>query len=1258
MRATLSATGNWTIKVNNPDGGSSNTFPFAVTNGTNPTVNSINPPTPLTNGADQNVIVSGSNFQNGLKVNVTFPNGGVGFLQGTGQIQNVTATSFTMRITLNAAGSWTMRVINPDNSQSSQFQFNVNAAGPPPTGLPTSVLSPVIGPLRVTSSNQGINDGRWEFNQHRTGYHTATGGISLSNDTYAWDINLYTPTSGNADAGRAVFATAPGQIVSFVGTATGAGPGAVLIAHPNATSPVWFSGYLHMTNVRVTSGQIVDQSTVVGDIGRIGAINDHLHFVVYSGANTRGNLQSFNVLITEKTATITNPPTVASLDPSSVNQSAQLKPISIFGSNFQQNSVVLVEYPGGGSETITPQSVAGFENSSRILKTTSTTITALINVSRPGTHTISVLNSSSSFAQNSIQNVSVAFSQPNELNVMAGQRRTPIILIPGMMGSVLKRTTIELFPDYPDGFPGARERHLLLKDNIGDERPIHQRTVVPSDVFRDYFFSIGGYFDYYEKLIKFLKNDLGYVEYNAVNRPERRTHAGCDMSQTNADLFLFAYDWRNKNELSARDLRDFVLCVRELYGGSNNPNFRFQILAHSNGGLVARRYILEGMYGTSQNYNPYVERMITLGSPWLGAPKAIPVLHNGNFDGVNTLLHPDTLKEIGRWMPGPHELLPSRLYVDDLGDQTPPADAGDYPFGEQNWDIDQSAHFENIYSFGRFENLMNQFRPSPNSPIRPGTNTDLFHNKQFLGRNLQDNWINDSTGIQYYNFRGEANNNTIGSIVARSTWQGNQIETKLAPLFARGDGTVTSISATRQSGRGNYQGPVTDRFFYGVTHQKLTSDPSVLGKIRCVFETSDPSTCVNQVTAFERRKAEALDDPTYMLKISGAPSVLITDSFGNTIDPLSDSQFEGIPTISTNVTDEAMLSALLPFDQPYRIVFRSSTPGISIDITKHVGSNITQAVRYLDLVLPPNVLAYIQLSPQGVTTLAYDSNGDGTFDTPVNPTINIAGTQAQDIDPPQVNVNETVQGGTSRIDLEAIDTGTGVQRILYSLNGTTFQQYSTPLTLNAATTPTIYAFADDNVFNRSGVVTLNLTPSNAGFSVSGPSSAPVGGQVTANWNAPVGRPVKDWIGLFKVGNLNSSFISKQYTGGLTSGNLTFVLPNQPGFYEFRYLINDGFSSVAASNPINVPVGPFASVSGRVTTPSGRGISGAFLKLTDAAGNSKIHSTNPFGYFRFLSVGTVEIFTISVSSKRHSFNPGSRQMTIVDNVTNADFVSEN
>jgi pimeloyl-ACP methyl ester carboxylesterase len=1176
MRATLNAAGNWSIKVRNPDGGQSSVFGFSVTGGTNPVINNINSATPVASGADQNVIVNGSNFQNGLRVNVTFPNGGIATLQGTGQIQNVTANSFLMRITLNAAGSWSIRIVNPDNSQSAQFTFNAQASGLPPTGLPTSVLSPVIGSLRVTTTNQQINDGKWEFNQHKTGDHTPTGGISLSNNTFAWDVNLYTPTSGNADVGKAVFAVADGQVVSYVGTQPGSGPGAILIAHPNASNPVWFSGYLHMTNIRASLNEFVTPTAVIGEIGRTGTENDELHFVIYSGQNTRGNLQSFNAAITERSSSSTNTLIIDSVNPPSTTQSDNLQTIAINGSGFQPNSIIEVQTPSGQNFTITPETVSVVE-AAKIQGITSSMITARIPFAFDGNYTLTIINRPGSSANLASENFVFPASSSSQYYVAPGLQKTPVVIIPGIMGSKIEERNgngfNQLFPKF------IESQQLKLKNHIGYGNPISERPIIATDILRTYANQ-----DFYGTLISTLTGEYrGYKLYE-VNNPNQRTSVGCDFSLRNdgANLYIFPYDWRSGNEQSAKDLRDYIICIGQRHGGINNPNFKVNIIAHSMGGLVARRYILEGLYRSSQNYDPKVGKMVTLGTPWLGAPEIILTMETGEKKGLNLMLSKPILKDVIRYMQGAHELIPSRAYVDGLAD----VNRGDFPFGEDGWDFDERNGIKQRYNFGELEFIMNKHQvlntDPPHTTILPGTDTDLFHNKRYLNNKpLQDDWTGDQTGVTYYNFVGRCLNsqgayNTVGSVIATKEWFQDwrgiwRTKNYLKPVMQRGDCTVPEISSMRQSGRGNYLGSAISRVFQNVEHSGLPNDSRVIQCIENVFAGLNPNSCSANLTGVysPQNVNQIVEEPVYNLSVLGSRMVLISDSFGNTTNPLSTSIDEGVNTVSTTVTGEDFLNSIIPLDQNYKAILRTSESPLTITLTKKQGNTTITAIRYLDIAIPPNVFAQLEITPQGVSILKYDSDGNGTFDTSVNPTINVTGTQAQDTEPPAIVINETVQNGTSQIVLEATDAGTGIRRVMYSLNGTIFQPYSIPLTLTSAQTPTIYVFADDNVFNRSALITHNLTTSSVGFSLTAPSTSTPGSQIAVNWNAPSDRPADDWIGLFRIGALNSSYISKQYTGGQTSGNLSFGLPNQTGTYEFRYLINDEFASVAISNPIVV-----------------------------------------------------------------------------------------
>ena len=92
----------------------------------------------------------------------------------------------------------------------------------------------------------------------------------------------------------------------------------------------------------------------------------------------------------------------------------------------------------------------------------------------------------------------------------------------------------------------------------------------------------------------------------------------------------------------------------------------------------------------------------------------------------------------------------------------------------------------------------------------------------------------------------------------------------------------------------------------------------------------------------------------------------------------------------------------------------------------------------------------------------------------------------------------------------------------------------------------------------------------SGYTVTAtPANAVVGQSLTVSWTAPAGAGTWDWIGLFKVGTSNYSYLWYRYTYGATSGSFSVAGPTQPGDYELRYLLNNGYTSVAKSGNIRV-----------------------------------------------------------------------------------------
>lgn len=84
-----------------------------------------------------------------------------------------------------------------------------------------------------------------------------------------------------------------------------------------------------------------------------------------------------------------------------------------------------------------------------------------------------------------------------------------------------------------------------------------------------------------------------------------------------------------------------------------------------------------------------------------------------------------------------------------------------------------------------------------------------------------------------------------------------------------------------------------------------------------------------------------------------------------------------------------------------------------------------------------------------------------------------------------------------------------------------------------------------------------------------------------------------------------------------------------------------------------PTAANVSLSGRVTTSSGRGIPYATVILTDADGSARSATTNNFGYFRFGEVGSGRTYVVGVRAKGRTF--AAQVVPVSDDVAGLTFV---
>ncbi len=150
-------------------------------------------------------------------------------------------------------------------------------------------------------------------------------------------------------------------------------------------------------------------------------------------------------------------------------------------------------------------------------------------------------------------------------------------------------------------------------------------------------------------------------------------------------------------------------------------------------------------------------------------------------------------------------------------------------------------------------------------------------------------------------------------------------------------------------------------------------------------------------------------------------------------------------------------------------------------------------------------------------------------------------------------------------------------------------------------------------------VTVNTTTTQYSLSVAA-TSVEVGGNISVSWTAlPCAQtPCKDWIALVRAGDPNSGYnaVGKwEYTNGATSGTMNVTAPTTNGTYDFRFLLNDGYTDVARSAAISVtgggtPTDPGTGTAGTYYVASGEVCGDVNCSVLVPGGPQNGSDTNP------------------------------------------------
>ncbi|WAC19098.1 alpha/beta fold hydrolase [Luteolibacter sp. SL250] len=348
----------------------------------------------------------------------------------------------------------------------------------------------------------------------------------------------------------------------------------------------------------------------------------------------------------------------------------------------------------------------------------------------------------------------------------------PVIFIHGVAGSVLRSGGNEIWPTVVPTNVAALNLHT---------GPTDTEAV---DVVREY--DVGGaglqVEQFYGPFIRYMEKRIGHREFPLEGQRSRLTsgYMASTTFERKPTFFVFPYDWRKPNASHMATLRQYIQNIRQLHGGE-----KVSLVVHSMGGLVMRRYLLE--YGTED-----IDKVVTVGSPILGAPEVSHRMLTGNFFGVAPVdfINNKVMKDAIATMTAVHELLPSSLYHQHWG----------FPlFQERNVDFNNNGLSDEGYDTSQFRSMVDHEAPF----ATPSISNIQFHS--FMnGR--QDDWSADDSSVKFLHIVGKqaVDRTTVGvEVETRSIMTG--LDALITPhptlrfnkVYGEGDGTVPILSSRR-----------------------------------------------------------------------------------------------------------------------------------------------------------------------------------------------------------------------------------------------------------------------------------------------------------------------------------------------------------------------------------------------------------------------------------------------------------------------------
>ena len=555
-----------------------------------------------------------------------------------------------------------------------------------------------------------------------------------------------------------------------------------------------------------------------------------------------------------------------------------------------------------------------------------------------------------------------------------------VLFLPGIQASRL----------YQDGFLGSEDQIWeptnLFSQDVRNLEMTAQGESINEVYTRDIMDAVPGIGDVYAVFSDFMDT---LVEEKVI-----------------ADWTPFAYDWRfdvfdivENGTQYENSIENPVEEILSLADDSNSG--QVTIVAHSNGGLLAKA-IMDELVALGEANK--VDRIILIGSPQLGTPKAIGTILHGYdqqafYRGFVPVIQSEVAREVINNLPGAYSLLPAAAYFEQS-----PVPLVRFDESEVVADL-RSAYGSEITDFDTYLSFLRGDGESLNRSLEEPVSFPATANEELLNQAILnhadrlDNWtapadveVIEVIGVglptmKSVLYRGVTETGSCQPDNLSDGCSGDVIIKPYAELTLFGDETVMQISAEGYIGdKQQYYLNLEDLNLFNRdndlpanNHGNITEVQSVLSVIQTILENEDV-TSINFVSTTEPNLTER-----YNIEIIDSPVQIFTeDEAGNQTGVIGEGENRSIKV-------EIPGSQYFEFGDTKYLILPANTDRTTTLIGEGVGG-YTLTVAELDAdsqeivheisnaTVTPTMSASYQVENGVFSSVTTDLNGDGFID--------------------------------------------------------------------------------------------------------------------------------------------------------------------------------------------------------------------------------------------------------------------------------------